>query len=87
MLIKVLKLAEKYKSIIMYLIFGVLTTAVNVVTYYICAHIFSVNTVTSSIIALFAAVLFAYVTNRKWVFDTKEPGFKYILFDVFRFFL
>ena len=87
MLNKILKLAEKSKSIIMYLIFGVLTTAVNVVAYYICAHIFSANTVTSSVIAWFAAVLFAYVTNRKWVFDSKETGFKNILFEVFRFFL
>ena len=84
---KILKLIEKYKSIIMYLIFGVLTTAVNVVTYYISAHIFSVNTVTSSVIAWFAAVLFAYITNRKWVFDSKQTGFRNILFEISRFFL
>ena len=87
MLNKILKLAEKYKSIIMYLIFGVLTTVVNVVTYYISAHIFSVNTVTSSVIAWFAAVLFAYITNRKWVFDSKQTGFRNILFEISRFFL
>ena len=84
---KILKLIEKYKSIIMYLIFGVLTTAVDVVTYYISAHIFSVNTVTSSVIAWFAAVLFAYITNRKWVFDSKQTGFRNILFEISRFFL
>lgn len=84
---KILKLIEKYKSIIMYLIFGVLTTAVNVVTYYISAHIFSVNTVTSSVIAWFAAVLFAYITNRKWVFDSKQTGFRNILIEISRFFL
>lgn len=87
MLNKILKLAEKYKSIIMYLIFGVLTTVVNVVTYYISAHIFSVNTVASSVIAWFAAVLFAYITNRKWVFNSRQTGFKNILFEISRFFL
>ena len=71
----------------MYLIFGVLTTVVNVVTYYISAHIFSVNTVASSVIAWFAAVLFAYITNRKWVFDSKQTGFRNILFEISRFFL
>ena len=87
MLKKILRLAEKYKSIIMYLIFGVLTTVVNVVTYYISAHIFSVNTVASSVIAWFAAVLFAYITNRKWVFNSRQTGFKNILFEISRFFL
>ena len=87
MLNKILKLSEKYKSIIMYLIFGVLTTVVNVVTYYISAHIFSVNTVASSVIAWFAAVLFAYITNRKWVFNSRQTGFKNILFEISRFFL
>ena len=87
MLKKILRLAEKYKSIIMYLIFGVLTTVVNVVTYYISAHIFSVNTVASSVIAWFVAVLFAYITNRKWVFNSRQTGFKNILFEISRFFL
>lgn len=86
MLKKFLNLLEKYKSIIMYLIFGVLTTVVNVVTYYLCAHILSIGTVTSSIIAWFAAVLFAYLTNRKWVFDSKQTGFKNITFEIFKFF-
>lgn len=62
------KLTKKYLDVIPYLFFGVCTTVVNVVTYWICAHLLSLKTMVSTIIAWILAVLFAYVTNRKWVF-------------------
>lgn len=62
------KLIDKYKDIILYLFFGICTTAVNVIIYTICAYPLNIGTISSSIIAWIFAVLFAYVTNRKWVF-------------------
>lgn len=67
---KIKELMIKYKSFILYAIFGVLTTVVNVVTYYLFAKVFGCGTAISTIIAWFVAVLFAYVTNKKWVFDS-----------------
>lgn len=58
----------KYKDIVLYLFFGVCTTLVNVIAYWICAHPLDINTMTSTIIAWVLAVLFAYITNRNWVF-------------------
>ncbi|MBR2797460.1 MAG: GtrA family protein [Clostridia bacterium] len=54
-----------------YVIFGVLTTVVNTIVYWICAHIFRLSVIASSVIAWSLAVLFAYLTNRKWVFHSK----------------
>ncbi|MBR3397569.1 MAG: GtrA family protein [Lachnospiraceae bacterium] len=78
---------KKHRHIIFYLIFGVLTTAVNFVVYYICARLLNIDTVPSTIIAWVAAVLFAYITNRKWVFESQVTTRKGILIEIAMFFL
>ncbi len=51
--------------------FGVCTTLVNIVVYWLLAHVTKVGVMPSTIIAWVIAVLFAYITNRKWVFHSK----------------
>ena len=63
---------QKNKGIIMYLVFGVLTTVVNIVVYYIFSNLLHMNYLFSNAMAWFLSVLFAYVTNRKYVFDSKN---------------
>jgi putative flippase GtrA len=60
----------KYKSIISYGFFGVLTTIVNIITYRFFSNNLSFATVPSTVIAWIFAVVFAYLTNRKWVFKS-----------------
>lgn len=59
------------REVLAYLVFGVLTTLVNIVVFAILTRALSVGTVVSNIIAWFLSVLFAYVTNRRWVFGTR----------------
>lgn len=66
-------LFTKYKSIIMYAVFGVLTTIVNMGAYYLCFNIAHIPNVPSTIIAWVLAVAFAFITNKLWVFDS--PSF------------
>lgn len=76
---KIKELYKKYKEVINYLIFGVLTTLVSLAVYYI-----SVLTVldpenafqlqVANIISWIAGVAFAYFTNRKYVFESKETN-------------
>jgi len=66
------QLLIKYKGIVSYLFFGVLTTAVNVAVYYIFYNILSVPNIVSTIIAWVAAVAFAFITNKLFVFDSKS---------------
>lgn len=79
-------LYEKYKDIIPYGVFGVLTTLVNIVSYWVAAHPLGLSVVTSTIIAWFLSVLFAYVTNRKWVFHSEAVGFDAIMKEMVSFF-
>lgn len=65
-------LIKKYKEILLYGIFGVLTTIVNIVVYYVCTHLFAIDYLISTIIAWFISVLFAYITNRLYVFESKS---------------
>ena len=57
------------KELILYLIFGILTTIVNIVVYLIFAKFLNIDYIISNIFAWFFSVLFAYVTNRIWVFE------------------
>ena len=55
---------QKYRQIILYLFFGVGTTLVNIIVYYICGHIFDLSVFLSTIIAWILSVLFAYEIGR-----------------------
>ena len=69
---------KKYKEIINYLIVGVLTTVVSSAVYYICVITFldpknAIELQIANVISWIAAVTFAYITNRKFVFESKNP--------------
>ena len=66
------KLAKKYRSQILYIIFGALTTAVNVSVYSFCFSLLGLPNVPSVVIAWILAVLFAFITNKIWVFDSRS---------------
>ena len=62
------------REIFWYVVFGVLTTLVNIVVYFVFAHLLGVNYLISNVVAWFLSVLFAYVTNRRWVFESKSEN-------------
>ncbi len=84
---KVCQLFKKYKAIIAYLFFGGCTTILNWAVYYLFYNVLNVSNVLSTIIAWFLAVVFAYVTNKKWVFDSKANDTKTIFSELIKFFL
>ncbi len=84
---KIKELYKKYKEILNYLIFGVLSTIVNFVTYYIVAKLIGIDEVVSSGISWFCSVLFAYITNKIFVFESKTHGIKELVKEVVTFFL
>lgn len=65
----------KYKEMISYLFFGSLSTIVNFITYLIFTKVFQCDEVLGSGIAWLCAVLFAYVTNKIFVFKSKKSTF------------
>lgn len=74
---KIKELYMKYKELINYLIVGVLTTVVSLGTYYGSVLTFldpqsAIQLQIANILSWIAAVTFAYFTNRKYVFESKE---------------
>ena len=62
------QLYKDHKEIVLYALFGALTTASNILVYWFMARLVRTDTMVSAVVAWAVAVLFAYVTNRKWVF-------------------
>ncbi|MBR2397615.1 MAG: GtrA family protein [Clostridia bacterium] len=73
---KIKKLLIKYKEIIMYGIFGVLTTVVSYVVFILFTEliVISKNTLFANILSNAAGIAFAYFTNRKYVFESKAKS-------------
>lgn len=72
-------LYNKYKEIINYLIFGVLTTVISLLVYYGLVYtILNPNNALllqiANIISWIAGVTFAYITNRKFVFASQNTN-------------
>ena len=80
------KLYEQYKDVIPYLFFFFFSTLVNVVVYWACAHLLGTGVMPATIAAWVLAVLFAYVTNRKWVFHSTASGREEITKEIISFF-
>jgi len=66
-------LNDKIKEAVNYLIVGVLTTVVSVISYNIFRFVIS-NYLICTILSWVVAVLFAYITNRKYVFRSNEKN-------------
>lgn len=77
---------NKYKEIINYLIFGVLTTIVNYISYIILTKVCNIDYLVSTVIAQVIAIIFAYITNKIFVFQSKNLSKKEFLKEMFSFF-
>ena len=66
------ELWTKYKSLIIYAFVGGLTTVVNIVTYYVCFNLLGIANDPSTAIAWLLSVLFAFLPNKLWVFESKS---------------
>lgn len=63
---------RKYKEIILYLIFGALTTLINVIVFYLFNDLIKIDYKISNVIAWITSVIFAFITNKLVVFESKN---------------
>ena len=61
------------RELVLYVVFGAFTFLVNIVTYFLFQSVMGINYLVSNVLAWFFSVLFAYITNRTWVFESKSP--------------
>ena len=80
------KLWQKYKSIIAYLFWGVVTTIINIGSYQIMSPVWHWNYEVSTVIAWFLSVLAAYFTNKVWVFGSHYTTVKAFVVEITSFF-
>ena len=80
------KLYKKYEELIWYLIVGGCTMAVSLVSYYLLRNAFHMYYQTANVLSWIFAVVFAYVTNKKFVFRSKYAGMKKTLLEAGSFF-
>lgn len=85
MIQKLRSLVEKYRDILIYLIFGVLTTIVNYVIYLPVFNICGLTAAVSNIIAWIGAVIFAFLTNKPFVFHSHDWTAKTVVPELTKF--
>ena len=72
-------LLKKYKEPIAYLFWGGATTVVNYVLYFLCTKVLHIHYITSNVLAWAGAVVFAFVVNKLFVFDSKSWKYAVVL--------
>ena len=79
------KLFVKYRELITYLVFGVLTTVVNYLVYLPCYNLWALNASVSNVIAWVVAVAFAFLTNKPFVFRSYDWSIKVVVPELTKF--
>ena len=85
MLEKIKDLVKKYWDVLTYLVFGVLTTVVNYAVYLPCLNILGMSAAVSNCIAWVVAVIFAFVTNKPFVFGSHDWSMKTVVPEFTKF--
>ena len=76
---------HKYRDMIVYLIFGILTTVVDYLVFIPCYQWLGFTATLSNIIAWTAAVTFAYLTNKPFVFRNYDWSRKTVISELTKF--
>lgn len=76
---------KKHKETILYLFFGAFTTLVNIVSYLFFTRVISFNFMVANALAWIIAVLFAYITNKFFVFESKKITFIFLMKEFLSF--
>ena len=79
-------LFEKHREIILYCVFGMGTFLVSVGSFALFNRVLGMDVLIANALSWIFAVLFAFITNRKWVFDGDTNTTKGLLGQMASFF-
>lgn len=82
---KLWQLFLKYKEMVLYLVFGGLTTLTNIIVYTVCTRWLGFGTLLANALALTVSILFAYITNKLFVFESRTDTMKEAFREFFSF--
>lgn len=78
---------NRYNELISYGFWGVMTTLVNYAVFFTCLRFLNINYLISNVVSWVCAVAFAYVTNKLFVFNSKEWSLSKLKTEVLPFFI
>lgn len=79
-------LFQKYRQVVFYVIFGCVSTLVNIIAFWIINSLFGVNYKLANVLSWVIAVFCAYITNKIWVFESRGKTGKENVFEASKFF-
>ena len=83
--INIKRLYVKNHEVLSYGFFGVLTTVINYVVYIVLVKLLGIHYIIGNIIAWVAAVSFAFVTNKFYVFRSKSKTWSIVIKEFYKF--
>lgn len=75
----------KHQQMLSYLVFGFLTTVINYAVYLPLYNFTSIPAAVSNSVAWLAAVIFAYITNKRYVFKSRNWTWNMVFREFLRF--
>lgn len=72
MIIWMKSIIVKYKEIILYGVFGLGATLINIISFYIFRQLLGIELIPSNVLAWALAFIFAFITNKLWVFESRN---------------
>lgn len=75
----------KYKAIVNYIFFGVCTTLVNFITFYLLRKL-GVEINIANVISISLSIVFAYFVNARYVFSSRAKTIKKVMYELSKFF-
>lgn len=86
MIAKIKYLMNKYREILLYGIFGVVTTLANLFTFLLFTHLLGERFyLLNNAIAWIAGVVVAFLTNKSWVFGSRDWGLRKVITELIEF--
>lgn len=80
------QLVKKYRELLSYGFWGLMTTFVNYIIFFLCLRLFHINYLISNVISWVVAVTFAYLTNKFFVFAFTGGQLSQLCREVIQFF-
>ncbi len=83
---KMAEIYDHYREVILYVFWGVFTTAISLLSYALFVRVFGIDPTISNILSWFCGVIFAFVTNKWLVFRSRSTDLKTIIWELGSFF-
>lgn len=76
----------KFREMILYIFFGILTVVISIITFYFFDIYMGIDVLVANVLSWLIAVLFAFITNKRWVFCSNVDTLSSLSREMLKFF-